>query len=297
MSFPLSIRTRPSPSSPCRACVPALTDVLALVTDCAPWSRAVTVAANLAAAWNASLTGCYIDPDMWDCSAADSDPTLVSLLSATDDPDAGDWTKSGQKFADYAHDLGARYVRWAVAKTGIARTLRQLSAWHNLAIVEREMVVVDRGYDVLGEALVACRMPCIILPAQCDLSARFNRIVVGWNGSFEATRAIHAALPLLVAADDVCILDGSAGCQAEDNGLPRFDPYVYLAQHNVDVRTQRIHADARAAGRALLEEAKQNNASLLVMGAYSHSRLRERIYGGATRHVLAESALPVFLQH
>ena len=293
MSFPLSLRHRLSTGSPCRACVPALTDVLALVTNCDPWSRAVTVGANLAAAWGASLTGCYIDPDMWDCSAAESDPSVVSLLANRASAEA----KPGLEFVDYVRELGASNVRWAMAKTGVARTLRQLSAWHNVAIVEKEMVVVDRGYDVLGEALVACRMPCIVLPAACDLSAKFGRIVVGWNGSFEATRAIHAALPLLVAADDVCILDGSAGCNTEDNGLPRFDPYAYLAQHSVDVRTRRLHADTRAAGQALIQEAADNNASLLVMGAYSHSRLRERVYGGATRHVLAHSTLPIFLQH
>ncbi len=55
--------------------------------------------------------------------------------------------------------------------------------------------------------------------------------------------------------------------------------------------------DHLAAGQALIREAQDNNASLLVMGAYSHSRMRERIDGGATRHVLARSTLPIFLQH
>jgi nucleotide-binding universal stress UspA family protein len=270
--------------------------VLALVTDCDPWSRAVTVGAHLAASWGASLTGCYIDPDLWNCSAADSDPSFISLLSGTGSTDSQTLARPGLEFVEYARELGAGSVRWAIAKTGIARTLRQLSAWHDVAIVEREMIV-DDGHDVLGEALVACRMPCIILPPDCDLSARFDRIVIGWNSSLEATRAIHAALPLLVAASDVCILDGSAGCSVEDDGLPRFDPYAYLAQHNVDVRIRRLRADARAAGQALLQEATDNNANLLVMGAYSHSRMRERIYGGATRHVLANSGLPIFVQH
>ena len=70
MSFPLSPRHQFPAGSPCPACVAAWTDVLALITDCEPWSRAVTVGANLAAAWRASFTGCYIDPGMWDCSAA-----------------------------------------------------------------------------------------------------------------------------------------------------------------------------------------------------------------------------------
>ena len=279
------------------ACVPALTDVLALVTKCEPWSRAVTLGANLAAAWGASFTGCYIDPTLWDCTAAASDPTVVSLLARTGNAAAPSDMKLSRDFADYARARGAGNVRWTVAKTGIARTLRQLSAWHTLAIVEREMIVVGGGYDVLGEALVACRMPCIILPRPCDLSAKFARVVIGWNGSLEATRAIHSALPLLVAADDVCLLDGSNGHGDEDDGLPHFDPGVYLAEHNVEVRTQPIHADRRTAGRVLLEEALRNEASLLVMGAYSHSRLRERVYGGATRHVIGQSTIPVFLQH
>lgn len=256
----------------------------------------MTVGANLATGWGASLTGCYIDPNLWNCSAADSDPSVISLLSGAGSADSQTLARPGLEFAEYVRELGAVNVRWAIAKTGIARALRQLGAWHDVAIVEREMFV-DDGHDVLGEALVACRMPCIILPPAGDLSARFDRIVIGWNGSFEATRAIHAALPLLVAASDVCILDGSAGCSVEDDGLPRFDPYAYLAQHNVDVRIRRLHADARAAGQALLQEAKDNNANLLMMGAYSNSRMRERVYGGATRHVLANAVLPIFLQH
>ncbi|MEW5305153.1 MAG: hypothetical protein WDW36_007714 [Sanguina aurantia] len=236
MSSTVSMKPRAPVVAPGRACVPALTDVLALATQCEPWSRAVTVGANLAAAWGASLTGCYIDPSMWDCTASDSDPTVTALLARAWNPAYSDSMAAGQGFACHAHSLGVGTARWTVASTGIARTLRQLSAWHTLGIVEREMVIVDGGYDVLGEALVACRMPCIILPRHCDLSARFPRIVIGWNGSLEATRAIHSALPLLVAADDVCILDGSHGESDEDAGLPRFDPAVYLAQHGVQVR-------------------------------------------------------------
>lgn len=270
--------------------------MLALVTDCNPWSSAVTVGAALAASWNASLTGCYIDPDLWHCCAADSDPSFISLRSNANNADSEALTRAGLEFVDYVRGMRVNHARWAIARTGIARTLRQLSAWHDVAIVERE-IIVDDGHDVLSEALVACRMPCIVLPPGADLSSTFDRIVIGWNGSFEATRAIHAALPLLVTANDVCILDGSADCCVEDDGLPRFDPYTYLVQHNVDVRIRRLHVDARAAGQALLQEAAENNATLLVMGAYSHSRLRESVYGSATRHVLANAALPIFLQH
>lgn len=80
--------------------------MLALVTDCDPWSRAVTVGANLAASWGASLTGCYIDPDLWNCSAADSDPSFISLLSGTGSTDSQTLARPGLEFVEYARELG-----------------------------------------------------------------------------------------------------------------------------------------------------------------------------------------------
>jgi hypothetical protein len=282
---------------PVLASLPPLGDVLALVTGTAPWSGAALVGASLAARWGSALTGCFIDPALRMLGAAEAEPTVLSLLQERTTPPAQDMATAD--FAAFAHRLGVPEASWVVAQAGVAQVLRKLGAWHDLAVLERDMIEPEGLFEVLGEALLACRMPCLILPPGTGAAPGFERIAIGWNGSLEAVRAIHAALPLLAAADEVRIFDG-AGARDDENGedgLPFFEPYGYLARHGIAVRLHTIHADAQAAGSALLEEARRMRADLLVMGAYGHSRLRERVLGGATRYVLAHAEIPVLMQH
>jgi hypothetical protein len=231
-------------------------------------------------------------------NAADAEPTVLSLLYEPGDIPEGD--TGSADFANFVQGYGVREARWAVARTGIAHTLRKLGAWHDLAVIERDiggMGDPESQVEVLGEALLACRMPCLVVPSEGEITSTFERIAIGWNGSAEATHAICAALPLLVAANEVCIFDGSFASEDSDDGLPPFDPIGYLAQQGVAASVKKIHTDTQSDGAALLEMARVMGAHLLVMGAYSHSRLRERVLGGATRYVLGHATLPVLLQH
>lgn len=266
-------------------------DVLALVASATPWCAASTVGARLAALWQGSLTGCYLDPALRMLTAADAEPSVLALLyeetAPVDAPTADD-------FAEFAVAFGVSRTRWAMVRTGVAQTLRALGAWHDLAVLERGLVPPDRLVEVMGEALLGCRVPCLMLPDGMA-EARFERALIGWNGQQEAIRAIRSALPLLVEAREVCVLDGASSPGAGTQGLPVFDPCAYLAQHGIAARKRRFQTEAPTAGAALLHEARDHD--LLVMGAYSHSRTRERVLGGATRHVLAHAKLPVLLMH
>jgi nucleotide-binding universal stress UspA family protein len=269
-------------------------DVLALGTSVAPWSPALLAAIEIAARWNSNVTGCYVPGYLRDLRALEDDPTVLSLLSdggyeCLDDADA---------FQTYAQNHGARYAAWIVTRMAIAPTLRKLGAWHDLAVLEREMVDQTRIFDILGEAMLSCRIPCLILPPGWKQPLSFRRIVVAWNGSYESTRALHGALPLLQIASEITLVNGHAHePRPSPLSVAQPDPLIYLMHHGVAAKPRYLDVPTDEAGHALLDRVHHEAADLLVMGGYGHSRIRERVLGGATRHVLAHASIPVFMQH
>jgi nucleotide-binding universal stress UspA family protein len=268
-------------------------DILALATSTSPWSPAVVAGIAIASRWGSNLTGCYIDPAVRNLTGAEAggEPSVLGLLL---EPQAA-FADENAAFESFARQSGVRNADWIVAGSGIAHSLRWLGARHDLAVIERDMVQASGLLDILGEAILSCHLPCLILPPGHDREIRFERIVIGCNGSTEAIRAIHAALPFLKAAKRVTLVDGDL--RDGDEGRPRFDPFVYLLRHDITSRPSYVRASSAMAGEILLQEVAAIDADLLVMGAYGRSRMRERVFGGATRRVLEEATIPVLMQH
>jgi nucleotide-binding universal stress UspA family protein len=121
----------------------------------------------------------------------------------------------------------------------------------------------------------------------------FGTALVAWNNSPEAARAVTSALPLLHAMQRVVVY--SAG---EERRTPGADVLRgFLAWHGIDATGMDISRSSSGVGADLLAEAHRLNAGLVVMGAYTHSRLRQLVFGGVTRHVLRHADLPVLLAH
>lgn len=271
-----------------------LSDIIAVATCTSPWNPAVEVAATLAARWQSLLTGCFVDESLRRRRGSESEPSVLGLLLDTSVQDY----EEGDQFRSFARTKGIPHVSWVVAHTGLARVLRELGAWHSMAVMERDVVDGDSLSEVLGEVLITCRLPTLILPTGWDRGARFGRVLVAWDGSVEATRTVHAALPLLQDAQRVVLLDGGRPHSPErECYLPHFDPFVYMGRHGVEAEPMCVGVSSRTAGAALLKKAEQVAADLVVMGAFGHSRLRENVIGGATRYMLEHARLPVFLQH
>jgi nucleotide-binding universal stress UspA family protein len=269
-------------------------DIVAVATSTSPWNPAVQVAATLAARWQSLLTGCFVDESLRMLHGPESEPSVLGLLLDTPVQDF----EEGDEFRCFARSKGVTHASWVVAHTGLARVLRELGAWHDLAVLERDAVDGETLSELLGEVLLSCRLPSLILPPGWNRDAQFSRVLVAWDGSAEATRAIHAALPFLQDARRVVLLDGGRPHSPEGECyLPHFEPFVYMSRHDVEADPMCVGIPARTAGASLLKKAEQVGADLIVMGAYGHSRLRERAIGGATRHMLEHAQIPVFLQH
>ena len=120
-----------------------------------------------------------------------------------------------------------------------------------------------------------------------------DTVAVAWNGSREAVRAITAGLPFLEAAKAVHVI--SIDGEEEAVTIERLS--AFLAGHGVEPQFHKLSASDSQVGGLLLRQAQDCEASLVVMGAYGHSRLREFVLGGATRSVLNDSPLPLLLAH
>ena len=143
----------------------------------------------------------------------------------------------------------------------------------------------------LNAALLDSGKALLLAPAA--MPATFGkRVVIAWNGSAESSRAVAAALPLLERADEVAVLTVNEQ-NAEMGGIDLVD---FLGWHGIAATHQDIPAGGNA-GIALLESCRMATADLLVMGAYTHSRLRQLILGGVTRHVMHKAEIPVLLSH
>ncbi len=121
-----------------------------------------------------------------------------------------------------------------------------------------------------------------------------RKIAIAWNGSAEASRAVANAIPFLSRSEAVIILT------VETDKTPLSaagELAAYLAWHDLAAEVRDFSPERRSVGEALLGEATSCGADLLVMGGYSHSRMRQLILGGVTRHVLAVAELPVLMAH
>jgi nucleotide-binding universal stress UspA family protein len=151
--------------------------------------------------------------------------------------------------------------------------------------------------DVADRVAVESGRPVLIVPNAPPRNRVGSRVLVAWNGRREAARAAFDALPLLkrATASKVVWIDPQSDGDAEQT--PGQDICQALQRHGVHCgMTERVAPQADV-GRTLMAQAEAFDADLLVMGCYGHSRLREFVFGGATRYALEKMAIPVLMSH
>lgn len=147
--------------------------------------------------------------------------------------------------------------------------------------------------SLLEAALFETGRPILIAPPKPP-SALGRNVVISWNGSYETPRCITFAMPLLLSADKVTVL------QVEEGMVPgpsAADATIHLRRNGINAEAVAVEAGRRTAGEAVLEEAEKLGADLLVKGAYTRSRIRQMIFGGITSHILDAAEMPVLMCH
>ena len=119
-------------------------------------------------------------------------------------------------------------------------------------------------------------------------------IVIAWNGSTETARTIALGMPLLQGAEKVVVLTVQGGTVP---GPTAEQVAQHLVHNNINAQAKLVEPGSRTVGEAILEETDRAGADLLLKGAFTHSRLRQMIFGGATQHILSAAKVPVFMAH
>jgi nucleotide-binding universal stress UspA family protein len=163
----------------------------------------------------------------------------------------------------------------------------------DLLVIGRPVDVQGVSVDTIERALLGSGRP-VLIPAAAPLAGLPETIIVAWKAAPEAARAVTAAMPFLSTAKEILIVT-----VAEEQGLSDEEGarlMTSLRWHGLNASTRHLQPDPHGAADTLLAAAGERKA-LLVMGAYGHSRLREWIFGGFTRHVLRGADVPVLMMH
>jgi nucleotide-binding universal stress UspA family protein len=154
-----------------------------------------------------------------------------------------------------------------------------------------DLVVVSRSTGLAGDLALAARCPVLALADDQSLILPLARVCIAWDGGDEAAQALRGAVPLLAGCAQVSVLTVTRDVPA---GFPPTDALRYLARHGIKAElTDLVCGDS--VEQTLAAEVKRYGAQLLVMGAYSHSRVREFLLGGVTRFLLKDSDAPPLL--
>ena len=154
------------------------------------------------------------------------------------------------------------------------------------------------GRQLVEDVLMTSGRPILVIPYIGRFDTFGTNILVGWNNSREAARAMNDAIPLLAKAASVTILEANPiGRKLASDDATSADITRHLARHRISAKTARTSMDRMSASDALLSYAADVSADLLVVGGYGHSRLRELILGGVTRELLQHMTLPVLMAH
>lgn len=158
----------------------------------------------------------------------------------------------------------------------------------------------DKGPElepVVEAALFEGHAPVLIVPDAAKLNPKPKRVMLAWNESAESLTAIRAALPILKHAESTQIVVVDPPVHGRDRSDPGGMLAQYLVRHGVHAEIDVLSKTMPRVSDILKRHAADSDAEMLVMGAYGHSRFREAILGGATRNMLEEAPVPVFMAH
>lgn len=197
------------------------------------------------------------------------------------------------------------------AKLTVAHDLRRLDVYpstvgNTLAAEARtaDLFIGTRPYgDPTGEerveeaVLFKSGRGCLLVPPSGKPPSRYESIFVAWKNTREAARAVAEAIPFLQQASEVIVAMVEEEGDSEQFGRePGTDIGRYLSRHGISAEIRPIRGWIYA-GEALLNEAKRTSSQMIVMGGYGHSRFREWVLGGTTRHILGHAGVPVLVAH
>lgn len=282
----------------------AIKDILVHLSSDPRSGARLETAISLARVHEARLTALYVLPTSYIPAYAIQSVPLETLA---------DYRRVAEEAAGESR---AAFME-ATERSGVASDWRSTDGARDSEILRHacscDVVVVGQpkpddgpGAGLTEPLVFGSGRPVITVPYAGDFATLGERVLVAWDATREASRALHDALPILVRAKEVIVYSVNP---AESGQISAADIAAHLARHGVaaevhqtvsripENETAVIGRRSLGVGDLLLSAASDFSADLLIMGAYGHSRIRELVLGGATRYVLHHMTVPVFMSH
>jgi nucleotide-binding universal stress UspA family protein len=258
----------------------------------------VEAAAVLATRYQAHLIGLYVMPPVPTYGVTSVGAGMIKASLGTFREEA----KRVRAAFEHAAKGLPFMTEWRLVQArdpGVAETIMDHGRVTDLIIASQR----DRDWDfsmLLDEPerlAIESGRPVLVIPHKGKFNIFGRRITVAWNGTREAARATFDALPLLKVANNVRILWINPQDDPDAGDIPTAEIAASLARHGVKCEGRMLLADDAKVGDVLRADMEEDGSDLLVMGAYGRSRLREFVFGGATREVLRHMTVPVLMSH
>lgn len=275
----------------------ALKDIITLV-DLKEPRHAVKVALELAQKADAHVTGL----------ALSFDPVVPGFISAPMPSDFLDVareqamaaaTTALDSFKESAQRAGARWEARLdkMVSGGTADPFLAQVRMSDLVVIGQDD---GKATEPMREVLIEAAMfesgvPVLLVPYVGAQSFKTDHVMIAWDGSRTAIRAVHAALPVLQLAKKVTVVIVDKG--QKKTGEPGADLATYLSRHGLSVTIETIAKPQTSVADTLLNYITDNGVDFVVMGGYGHSRMREFVLGGVTRSMLQSMTVPVLMAH
>ncbi|RUW87661.1 universal stress protein [Mesorhizobium sp. M7A.F.Ca.US.011.01.1.1] len=190
-------------------------------------------------------------------------------------------------------DVSSEYPEAGWADERIGRRAR----YADIAVIGPELLAGETlKSKVIEGALFSSGKPLLIIPPGTRPTLKPKRVLVAWDARLESSRAVRESLDMLTGADEVrLVMVDPVEDEYHHGQEPGADAAAYLARHGVKVTVDRLPSANHSVADVLRRHAVDSSAELMVMGAYGHSRLRERIFGGVTKSMLEDQSLPVLM--
>lgn len=276
------------------------------LTGTAAGAAALATAALVARRWDAHIAALHVRMDSRDVAPLAgeglSGAMIEDMMSATE-RESGNRARAIRALFEQAMQAEGIPITDLTPHTRLSASFSTTAGREDDLVAQQarlaDLTVVphpDGGEDVsssdaLHAVLFDSGRPVVIAPRVAPATVG-ERVCIAWNGTAESATAVFGALPWLERAQAVRVL---ASEDYQRRGPTAQELQIYLSLHGIDSDLRVFRPVDREVGAGLLSAAQDFGADLMAMGAYSHSRLRQLILGGVTRHVLEHAALPVMM--
>jgi len=231
-------------------------------------------------------------------------PALTSLQGAANQLEGEALAKAVAIEAGFRDQLSRNELRgdWQIGRGMVAEVVARRARTTDLVVLgqaDPEHPLPPPARNLVEDVLMNSGRPLLLVPFAGRFDAMGTNVLIGWNATREAARAVHDALPLIAPTATVTVLTverGRSGVEPQE--MPGADIAEHLARWGLTVTAARTATDGTIADAdALLSYASDIGADLLVVGGYGHSRARELVLGGVSRGLLQHMTVPLLISH